>query len=107
MARFPSIFRETGRSTIFIGGKKGIENRVIVLPGLRGVGKTTLMLQIYKYLYLTKQIEQDRILYFSAVDELKEYLGAKISEVIGVYVESVFKIILIDEAHFDKPCKKG
>ena len=91
--------------------RKGIENRIIILPGLRGVGKTTLMLQIYKYLYLTKQIEQDRILYFSA-DELKEYLGAKISEVLRVYVESVFKtsfvnldkqlFVLIDEAHFDK-----
>ncbi|RLG69700.1 MAG: ATP-binding protein [Candidatus Iainarchaeum archaeon] len=97
----------------FITGEKagGVENRIIVLPGLRGVGKTTLMLQIYKYLALTKQIEQARILYFS-VDELKEYLGVKISEVVKVYVERIFKtsfvnldkqlFILIDEAHFDK-----
>jgi len=91
--------------------KTGIENRIIVLPGLRGVGKTTLLFQIYKYLTLTKQIEQDRVLYFS-VDELKEYLGVKISEIIKVYVEDFFKtslinldkrlFILIDEAHFDK-----
>jgi len=99
-------------SDFLLGEKLGnIENRIIVLPGLRGVGKTTTALQIYKYLTLSKNIEQERVLYFSA-DELKDYLGAKISEVIKVYVEDILKtslvnldkeiFILIDEAHFDK-----
>jgi predicted AAA+ superfamily ATPase len=88
-----------------------VENRLIVLPGLRGVGKTTILLQIYNYLWGPKGIEQDRILYFST-DELKAYLGGRITDVINVFVQEVHRtslvtldrelFILIDEAHFDK-----
>lgn len=106
-------FRIKKHADNFIMGKKpgNVENRIIVFPGLRGVGKTTTMLQLYRYLTLSKQIEQERVLYFSA-DELKDYLGARISDVIRVYVENMFRtslvsldkqvFILIDEAHFDK-----
>ncbi len=86
-------------------------NRIVMLPGLRGVGKTTLLLQIYNYLISTKKLRQERVLYFSA-DELREYLGIKISELIRIYVEDILKtslvnlnkriFILIDEAHFDE-----
>ncbi|MEM0171875.1 MAG: AAA family ATPase [Thermoproteota archaeon] len=82
-----------------------------MLPGLRGVGKTTILLQIYNYLTQVKKVEQARVLYFSA-DELKDYLGAKISEAIKVFVEDIWNtsltsldkplVILIDEAHYDK-----
>ena len=34
---------------IFINGKN-TENRFIVMPGLRGVGKTTILFQLYDYL---------------------------------------------------------
>ena len=88
-----------------------VENRLIVLPGLRGVGKTTILLQIYNYLWGSKGIEQDRILYFST-DELKAYLGGRITDVINVFIQEVHRtslvtldreiFILIDEAHFDK-----
>ena len=66
--------------------KTGIQNRIVLIPGLRGVGKTTLLLQIYQYLTQKKHIDQSRVLYFSA-DELKEYLGGKISELVKTYVE--------------------
>lgn len=95
-----------------LGERSGnVENRIIILPGLRGVGKTTLVLQIYEYLTKVKHIDQSRVLYFSA-DELKEYLGVKISDVIKVFIEDILKsslvaldrevFIIIDEAHFDK-----
>ncbi|MBU0760367.1 MAG: AAA family ATPase [Nanoarchaeota archaeon] len=91
-----------------MGGK--ISNRLIILPGLRGVGKTTLLFQLYKYLKEVKKIEQDRILYFST-DELKAYLGRGILEVIDVFIKEIHKttftsldkeiFIFIDESHFD------
>ncbi len=88
-----------------------VENRLIVLPGLRGVGKTTILFQLYNYLQGQKGVRQDRILYFST-DELKAYLGGRITDVITVFIQEVHRaslvsldreiFILIDEAHFDK-----
>lgn len=97
----------------FLKGEKpeDIENRVIVLPGLRGVGKTTLLLQLYSHLISEDSKMQERILYFS-MDEAKEYLGAKILEIVTAFADDFFKaslvtldtklIIMIDEAHFDE-----
>ncbi len=59
----------------FINGDE--ENRFLIMPGLRGVGKTTILLQLYDYLLNEKGIEQDKILYFSS-DELNLYLNARI-----------------------------
>ena len=88
-----------------------ITKRLVLLPGLRGVGKTTLVYQIYDYLINSKKIEQERILYFSA-DELKAYLGENILDVINTFIEEIHDttlvnldkelFILVDEAHFDK-----
>lgn len=87
-----------------------ITRRLIILPGLRGVGKTTIVFQIYEYLRNEKKIAQDRIIYFST-DELKAYLGKKILDVADTFIQEVHKtspihldkevFILIDEAHFD------
>ncbi|MBU2576770.1 MAG: AAA family ATPase [Nanoarchaeota archaeon] len=96
----------------FLMGERlgNITKRLVVLPGLRGVGKTTLVFQIYDYLKNEKKIEQDRLLYFSA-DELKAYLGKKILDVADTFIQEVHKIspvhldkevfIFVDEAHFD------
>ena len=40
-------------------------NRYLVLPGLRGVGKTTILYQLYDYLLKEKDISQNQILYLS------------------------------------------
>ncbi len=87
------------------------ENRFIIMPGLRGVGKTTLLFQIYDYLIDEKGIEQDRILYISA-DHLSEYLGGRIIDAIDVFIDGVHQrtpvtldeelFIIIDEAQHDK-----
>ena len=87
-----------------------ITKRLIILPGLRGVGKTMIVFQIYDYLKNQKKIDQDRILYFST-DELKAYLGKKILDVTDTFIQEVHKtspvylekeiFIFVDEAHFD------
>ena len=88
-----------------------IENRFIIMPGLRGIGKTTILFQIYEYLRIEKGIEEDRILYISA-DELNTYLGARLIDAIDVFIKEIHEttpvnleqelFILIDEAHNDK-----
>jgi predicted AAA+ superfamily ATPase len=87
-----------------------ISRRLIILPGLRGVGKTTILFQIYDYLRNKKKIDQDRILYFST-DELKAYLGKRILDVVDIFIQEIHKtlpayldkelFIFVDEAHFD------
>ena len=44
----------------YLNGKKN--DRFIVLPGIRGVGKTTLLYQIYEYLIKEKNIPVDHVL---------------------------------------------
>lgn len=96
----------------FLMGEKlgNINKRLVILPGLRGVGKTTIVFQIYEYLKNEKKIEQDRVLYFST-DELKAYLGKKILDVADTFIQEIHKtspihldkdlFIFVDEAHFD------
>ncbi len=86
-------------------------NRFIIMPGLRGVGKTTLLFQLYQYLTQVKNIEQDRVLYIST-DHLKEYLGARILDAIDVFINEIHHqtpatldkevFIFIDEAQYDE-----
>lgn len=87
------------------------ENRFIIMPGLRGVGKTTLLFQLYYYLINDKGIKPDRVLYIST-DHLSEYLGGKIIDAADVFIGEVHQkspvtldeelFILIDEAQHDK-----
>ena len=86
-------------------------NRYIVLPGLRGVGKTTILYQIYEYLEKTKNISPDRILYLSCED-LNRIIECNILETVEYYVKEFHNssirtldkeiFILIDESHYDK-----
>jgi hypothetical protein len=86
-------------------------NRIVLLPGLRGVGKTTAVLQLYRYLTLKRGIDPSRILYFSA-DEMRNFLGASIYDIVKIYVEDFHRStlpgldtqlwVLVDEAHFDR-----
>jgi len=84
--------------------------RWLVLPGLRGTGKTTLILQIYDHLTNEVGIKKENILYLSASD-VKNYLGIGIRDVISQYIKEIHRtslveleekiFIIIDEAHFD------
>lgn len=86
-------------------------NRFLVLPGLRDVGKTTLLFQTYEYLLNEKDISAQNILYFSC-DQLKKRGNVDIFNVINHYIETYHNsiietlsqpvFILIDEAQYDK-----
>lgn len=86
-------------------------NRFLVLPGLRDVGKTTILFQAYEYLLKEKNINSQNILYFSC-DQLKRTGDADIFDVVNYYCETFHNsiietlsqpvFILIDEAQFDK-----
>lgn len=87
-----------------------IENRFIIMPGLRGVGKTTLLFHLYDYL-IKKGIESNRILYLPT-DYLKDFLGANLMDTINVFISEIHQktpvtldkelFILIDEAQHDE-----
>ncbi len=90
---------------------EGKQDRLVILPGLRGVGKTTLLFQIYEFIKRQKLVEQDHLIYITCDDVVKR-LNANIDELINVYEQKMIgeafethkkKIVfLIDEAHYDK-----
>lgn len=89
----------------FIAGEKEI--RIVSVPGLRGVGKTTLLAQIY--LKFFPHYAKD-MLYISAdqvVNELNSDLYTVLEEyqkILGMSFEKLDRniFIFIDEIHFDK-----
>jgi predicted AAA+ superfamily ATPase len=87
---------------------KYIENdkkELVILYGLRGLGKTTLLSQIYHYARL--KIEPNKVLYFS-MDELK-LNDIKLFDALKAYSE-IFNInpykdkliLLLDEIQYEK-----
>jgi len=88
-----------------------VENRFIIMPGLRGVGKSTLIFQLYNYLLKEKKISSNRILYIST-DQLNEFLGEDIISAVDIFISEIHKkspvtldkeiFIFIDEAQNDE-----
>jgi hypothetical protein len=84
-------------------------DRLIIIPGLRGTGKTTLLYQLYLYLIRKKNISRERILFIS-VDDLKSlnydlrssievYESKILFEDLAISEEPVF--LLLDEVNHD------
>lgn len=90
-------------------------NKIVVLPGLRGVGKTTLILQLYEYLLKEKNIPPRNILYVS-FDDLNDFVECNIRQMVEIYLKEVFNanlrtlnekvFIFIDESQIDKKWAK-
>lgn len=86
-------------------------NRFLVLPGLRDVGKTTMLYQVYDYLLSEKKISPQNSIYFSC-DRLKRTGNVDIFDVVNYYCETFHNsipetlsqpvFIFIDEAQHDK-----
>jgi uncharacterized protein len=82
--------------------------RVIIMPGLRGVGKTTLLFQTYEE--IKGQLDENNLLYISC-DALTKQFNSSLIETIEVYEKKILScpfeklehkiILLIDEAHYD------
>ena len=85
--------------------------RFLVLPGIRGVGKTTLLYQIHEYLFKQKNVPINQILYLTC-DEIDEITECNIRQIIDLYLKNHHHVtprllekkifILIDEAQYDK-----
>jgi len=67
---------------------KNVENRFIVMPGLRGVGKTTILFQLYDYLLSGKNIDYDNILYLT-MDEIKKLYNYDLLEIVDIFLSSI------------------
>ncbi len=90
--------------------EKKLAQRILVVPGLRGIGKTTLLFQLYNLL-LQSNIPKERMLYIDA-GELINNLGGNMNDLFKIYEEIYLTkpientqeniIIFIDEAHYDK-----
>lgn len=85
-------------------------DRSIIMPGLRGVGKTTLVYQLYDYLVYEKRIPTNQLLYINT-DLISEFLGLSIFEVIDYFLKEFHDsykslekkiFIFVDEAQFDE-----
>jgi len=93
----------------YLDGK--VDNRFIILPGLRGVGKTTICYQLYSYLLNTIKIPSENILYLS-MDQLTSFFQTNLLEIIDIYLKNIHStdkvhldkklFVFVDESHFDK-----
>ena len=63
-------------------------NKIMVLPSLRGIGKTTLILQAYEYLLKEKNILPNNILYIS-FDDLNSLAECNIREMVEIYLKCI------------------
>lgn len=87
----------------FLRGNASV--RWLVIPGFRGVGKTTLLAQLY---YAINNPNVYKL--FLSVDEMIQMLGVNLADVLRVYEEllgSVFErldkpvLLFLDEVHYD------
>ena len=86
-------------------------NRFIMMSGLRGVGKTTILYQLYDYLTKQRNISEDNIFYLD-VHDLKSVYDVGIREVFDLYLEDIHQTIpagldkkiflFVDEAQLDE-----
>lgn len=91
--------------------KEDYYNRFITMAGLRGVGKTTIIYQLYEYLTKDKNINNSNILYLD-VNDLKTHFKTSIMSVINCFLANIHQttlvdlnkkiFLLIDEAHLDE-----
>ena len=102
-----SIFYEVKKFVEDFIGKK-TEQRWVIIPGLRGVGKTTVVSQIF--LELLQKYEAHRVLYIS-MDEISSLLNANLKETLDAYENILGQsfeeldqpvFIFVDEVHYDE-----
>ncbi len=86
-------------------------HRFIVMPGLRGVGKTTILYQLYNYLKNEKNINTNNIFYLD-VHDLKSSFNTDVKTIFNLFIEEKHQktlvtldekiFLLVDEAQLDE-----
>lgn len=66
----------------------GSDNRFFILPGLRGIGKTTIIYQLYDYLINNSKINKNQILYLD-LDRLKDFGDLNILKFIEIFIKDI------------------
>jgi len=87
------------------------DERFIVLPGIRGVGKSTLLFQVYEYLLREKEVPYNQILYISC-DDVNDITECSLREITELYIRNHHDnnirlldkkiFLLVDESQYDK-----
>lgn len=82
--------------------------RFYIMPGLRGVGKTTILFQLYEYLINTRKINLNQVLYFD-LDRLKDQGEFNILDYLDLFIKDINEeaylnkdplFIFIDESQY-------
>ncbi|WP_231475781.1 AAA family ATPase [Methanobrevibacter oralis] len=68
--------------------KNESDNRFFILPGLRGVGKTTILYQLYDYLTDNCKINKNQILYLN-LDRLKDFGDLDILKFLDIFTKNI------------------
>lgn len=63
-------------------------NRYFIIPGIRGVGKTTILYQLYTYLCNEKNIEKNRILFLD-LDRLKRDPDFELLSFLDIFLKQI------------------
>lgn len=84
------------------------DDRFYILPGLRGVGKTTILFQLYDYLTNERNINANHILYLD-LDRLKDQGPFNLLEYLDIFIKDINEksyldneplFIFIDESQY-------
>ena len=73
-------------------------DRFFILPGLRGVGKTTLLFQLFDYLISEKNISKDRVLFLD-LDRLKDLPDFNILDYLDYFIREFHEAFPVVEDH--------
>lgn len=68
--------------------KEDTDNRFYIMPGLRGVGKTTIIFQLYDYLVNSRNIDSNQILYLD-LDRLKDQGNFNILDFLDLFIKNI------------------
>lgn len=91
-----------------------VSQRFLVLPGIRGTGKTTILYQTYQYLTKTKNINSNRV-FLIDTELLTSYANLDLKNIIEYFIEVYHEgeiildepvFILVDETQYDKNWEK-
>ena len=80
------FFELKNRIDLFLD--KSSDARFYIMPGLRGVGKTTILFQLYDYLTTTRGINPNQILYFD-LDRLKDQGEFNILDYMDLFIKDI------------------